>query len=94
MSEVITMTKEELAEFGKGIVKNTLVEMGLKGSSLRSGRIYRQEMIEILGSRSMFDRAVERGFLEIHKDGGNTSKVWARRGDWELFIKLHTNKKL
>jgi len=87
------LTREEIEDMIEGTVIRTLVHMGLKGSSLRSGRIYRQEMIQVLGVRK-FEKARFSGQLKTHKDGHNNSKVWSRREDWEQYLFLHTNKKV
>lgn len=86
----ISMTKEELVDIIQSAVNSTLANMNLKASGLNSGRIYRQEMIRILGSRSRFENARRTGQLKVFKDGNRTSKVWSRREDFERFLKLHT----
>jgi len=86
----ITLTRQELVDIIHDTVKSTLAHVNLKASGLNSGRIYRQEMIRILGSPSRFENARRRGQLKVHKDGNRTSKVWARREDFKRFLKLHT----
>lgn len=96
MSESITyisLTRDDLVDIIQGTVKNTLIEMGLKANSLQSGRIYRQDMITVVG-KSKFEHARRNGMLPTFKDGENNSKVWARRSDWETYLKLHTNQKI
>jgi len=96
MSEQVTyiqMTREELADFGENIVHNTLVSLKLKPSRLSSGRIYRQDMIAIIGERR-FEKARREGYLPTQKDGPRNSKVWSRREDWERFLAMHVNQKL
>lgn len=94
MSDTITMTKKELTDFTKGVVQITLAEMGVKGSPLQSGRIYRKQMVEILGYRG-YHEAVNKGWLIVHKHDPNktNSRVFAPRESWERFLKLHTNQR-
>lgn len=97
--EMAVMTKDQLKEILHTTVRNTvhstLVEMGLKSSSLQSGKIYRSEMVEIIGRRA-FDGAVESGRLMIDKNDPTkrNSKVYARRGEWEKFLAWNVNKKI
>lgn len=93
MPAEVTLTPGQLEDIIEGTVQRTLVHMGLKGSSLMSGRIYRQEMLDVISVRK-FEAARVSGRLKCHKDGSRNSKVWARREDWEQYLKLHTNKKL
>ena len=68
--------------------------MGLKSSSLQSGKIYHTEMIEVIGVRS-FNNAVMNGHLRVDKNDPpkRNSKVYAKRGEWERFLKWNINKK-
>jgi hypothetical protein len=92
-SNTIVFTKENLVEFGRGIVHNTLIEVGLKPHTLQSGKIFRTDMIIILGVRG-YNKAVESGKLIVKKDGNRTSRVYAIRQDWERYLKIHLNQKI
>jgi len=94
MSDTITMTREDLAGFAKDVVQTTLAELGVKGSPAQSGRIYRRQMVEIIG-RARYDEAVRKGWLivEKHNPKAPNSKVYATRENWERFIKRHTNQR-
>jgi len=97
--KMVVMTEDQIKEILHTTVRNTvhstLVEMGLKSSSLQSGKIYRSEMVEIIGRRA-FDQAVENGNLKVYKNDPlkRNSKVYAKRGDWERFLAWKTNKKI
>ena len=93
------MTEDQYREILHTTVRNTvhstLVEMGLKASSLQSGKIYRTEMIEVIG-RKTFDKARRNGHLLTYKNDPSkrNSKVYAKRGDWGRFLKWNVNKKI
>lgn len=87
----IILTKRELREVMKSVVHETLIDLKLKPSRQLSGRIYRQDMIQILGSERQFNNAVKGGYLKVKKGPGRTSKVWASRDDWERFLKRYVN---
>lgn len=93
------MTEDQYKEILHTTIRNTvhrtLIEMGLKSSSLQSGKIYRTEMIETIGRRA-FDGAVESGRLMIHKNDSTkrNSKVYAKRADWEKFLAWNVNRKI
>lgn len=91
----IVMTSHQLSEFGRNLVLTTLVEMGLKPHRLQSGRIYRSEMVEVIGRRD-FDKAVREGKLLIHKTNPlkRNSRVYARRSDWERFLRQSFNREV
>jgi hypothetical protein len=93
--ETITMKKSELAEFGRNLVLTTLVEMGLKPHRLQSGRIYRSEMVEVIGRRA-FDKAVREGKIIVWKLNPlkKNSRVYARRSDWEKFLRQSFNREV
>ena len=97
--EMVVMTKDQYQEILHTTVRNTvhrtLVEMGLKSSSLQSGKIYRTEMIEVIGVRS-FNNAVMNGHLRVDKNDPSkrNSKVYAKRGEWERFLAWNVNKKI
>jgi len=88
----VVFTPGELNHYAEILVKATLAELGIKGSPIQSGRIYRRQMVEIIG-RVRYDEAVRNGGLIIHKQNPNASnsKVYATRESWERFLKLHTN---
>jgi len=90
----IILTKEEHRETIREAVEITLAELGIKGSPLQSGRIYRRQMIETIG-RVRYDEAVQKGWLIVHKHNpeASNSKVFATRGDWDRFLKRHTNQR-
>ena len=91
----ITMTQEELDYAIEQSVTKALAKLGVKGNPAQSGRIYRQQMIEIVGRRA-YEEALEKGWLIIqkHDPEKSNSRVYARRSDWERFIQLHTNQKI
>lgn len=96
--KLVVMSEDQYKEVLNTTVRNavhrTLVEMGLKASSLNSGKIYRSEMVETIGRRA-FDQAVENGHLRTYKNNPTkrNSKVWSKRGDWERFLAWNTNRK-
>ena len=85
--EVVYLSKEEYTQLMHTAVRNTvhatLVGMNLKASSLQSGKIYRSEMIEIIGRRA-FDNAVREGHLRTYKNNPlkRNSKVYCSRCKW------------
>ena len=83
----ITLTQEELDHTIEQSVERALAKLGVKGNPAQSGRIYRRQMVEIIGRRD-YDQAVERGWLPVHKHDPNVvnSRVYARRDDWERFL--------
>ena len=91
----IVLTSKQLTQLIQETVRVTLAEMGVKGSPLQSGRIYRRQMVEIIG-RVRYDEAVRRGWLIVQKHDPNkaSSRVYATRESWERFLKRHTNWKL
>jgi len=97
--EMVFMTKDQYKEILHTTVRNTvhstLVEMGLKASSLQSGKIYRSEMIKVIGRRA-FDQAVENGHLIVQKNDPlkRNSKLYAKRGEWERFLAWNVNRKI
>ncbi len=36
----------------------------------------------------------DKQYIVLTKDGGKTARVWAKRADWEGYLKLYTNQKL
>lgn len=88
----ITLTSDQIEQLGESIVQRTMVNMGYKPRAFQSGRIYRQEMLEVISIRQ-FEKARITGKLKTHKDGSRNSKIWARREDWERYLKYHTNRK-
>ena len=90
----ITLTQEELDYTIERSVTEVLAQLGVKGNPSQSGRIYRRQMVEILGRR-IYDEAVENGWLVVHKHDPNksNSRVYARREDWEKFLQKHRNAK-
>ena len=97
--EMVVMTKDQYKEILHTTVRNTvhttLVEIGLKSSSLQSGKIYRHEMVKVIG-RWAFDQAVADGHLKVFKNDPykRNSRVYAKRGDWERFLAWNVNKKI
>lgn len=91
--KTIEFSEENLAEFTREIVSIVLAEIGFKPHPFQSGKIFRTEMIKVIGKRG-YDKAVSNGNLVVHKDGENTSKVYAKRIDWERYLKLHINKQI
>jgi hypothetical protein len=92
-NKTIEFSEENLAEFTREIVGIVLAEIGFKPHPFQSGKIFRTEMIKVIGKRG-YDKAVSNGYLIVHKDGENTSKVYAKRMDWERYLKLHINKQI
>lgn len=97
--QYIVLTEDQLSAIIKATVKeavkDTLAELNVKMYPKQSGRMYRRQMIEILG-RVRYDEAVREGWLIVHKHDPlkTTSRVYARIEDWERFLKLHTNQKV
>jgi|GEM_PF-6838092 len=97
--EMVLMTKDQYQEILHTTVRNTvhrtLIEMGLKSSSLQSGKIYRSDMIKVIG-RWAVDSAIRNGQLRVNKNDPTkrNSKVYAKRGEWERFLKWNVNKKI
>lgn len=89
----VTLTSDQIEQLGEAIVQRTMVAMNYKPSQFHSGRIYRQEMLEVISVRQ-FEKAKINGRLKCHKDGSRNSKVWARREDWDKYLRDHTNKKI
>lgn len=90
----IELTSEEFYSAIESAVCSTLANLDLKASGMRNSRIYRQDMIKILGSRRRYEVAVNSGLLPIQKSGNRTSKVWTRRSDFERFLKLHCRERI
>ena len=99
INEMVVMSKDEYQEIMHTTVRNTvhrtLVELKLKASSLQSGKIYRSDMIKVLG-RWEYDRAVENGHLRVFKNDPTkrNSRVYAKRAEWERFLAWNVNKKI
>ena len=91
MRKYIVLTEEQLDNTIEKAVTRTLVNLNLKPGKTQA-RVYRQEMITALGSRSIYERAVREGHLKVRKNGGATSKVWAKREDWEYYLKKHLTR--
>jgi len=101
--EMVVLTKNEYSDIIKRFdrlehrltVTNKLVEMNLKSSGLRSGKIYRTEMIGVYGRRTI-DNAIRDGHLRVNKNDPSkrNSKVYAKRGEWERFKNWNVNKKI
>ncbi|MHC4133173.1 MAG: hypothetical protein ACYSR3_14475 [Planctomycetota bacterium] len=97
--KLVILTEDQYKEILHTTVRNTVhstfVEIGWKASSFQSGKIYRTEMIEVIGVRS-FNKAVENGNLRVYKNDPTkrNSKVYARRGDWERFLAWNVNRKI
>lgn len=88
---MLTDYEDLLKQMIKETTEKTLSELGLKGYPHQSGRVYRQQMIQIIGLRR-YTEAVEKGWLIVDKHNHNAvnSKVFARIEDWDRFLKLHT----
>lgn len=88
--ECIVLTSEQLTLLIQETVRITLAEQGVKGHPSQSGRIYRKQMVEILG-RVRYDEAVVNGwlFVDKHDPTKSNSKVFATRENWERFLKHH-----
>lgn len=92
--EVVVLTRDQLTRLVRNTIHGTLVELGLKANSQQSGKIYRRDMVKVIG-RWKFDWAVREGHLIVYKDkDARNSKVYAKRGNWERFLKLWVNQKL
>lgn len=88
------MTEEQIQEIVERTVYETLVSLRLKASPRTSGRIYRGEMIEILGSERQFNNAVRGGWLKVSKGPHQQSRVWASMEDWTRFLKQYVNNEI
>ncbi len=79
----IVLTQEELVDIIqatiKETVKDTLAELGVKMYPKQSGRIYRKQMINILGYRGFYE-AIQKGWLHVQKHDPlkRNSRVYAR----------------
>lgn len=91
----ITLTREELEHLAETVVMKTLAATGVKGTPIQSGRIYRKQMIEILG-RVRYDEAVREGWLKVNKHNPlkQSSRVYTTTENWDRFLKLHTNQRV
>jgi hypothetical protein len=91
----IVMTSHQLAEFCRNTVHATLVEMGLKAHRIQNGRIYRTEMVEIIG-RWDYDKAVREGKFLVYKKNPlkRNSRVYTRREDWDRYLRKEFNREL
>ena len=96
---LVIMTEDQYREVLHTAVRNTvhrtLVEVGFKATSFRSGKIYRSDMIKVIGVRA-FNDAREKGHLKVYKNNPTkrNSKVYAKRGEWDRFLKWNVNKKI
>lgn len=95
----VIMTEDQYKEILHTAIKNTvhrtLVEIGLKTSSLQSGKIYRHEMVKVIG-RWAFDQAIANDHLRVYKNDPTkrNSRVYAKRSDWERFLAWNVNRKI
>lgn len=87
------MTDLELTDIITNTVHATLCQLGLKASSLNSGRIYRSDMVKVIGRRN-FEQAVDRGQIRVSKGDHANSKVWTKRSEWDAYLKQFINQKL
>ncbi len=99
INEMVVISKDEYQEIIHTTVRNTvhatLVELKLKASSLQSGKIYRSDMVKVLG-RWAYDQSVSNGQLRVYKNDPykRNSRVYAKRADWERFLAWNVNKKI
>jgi len=80
----------EIEELTSKIVVKTLSQLGLLSSKYSNPRVYRTEMVKMIGRRA-YDNAVRDGKLHPFKEDLNrkTAKVWVERKEWDKFLKLY-----
>jgi hypothetical protein len=88
-----TASEYELEELISKIVIKTLSQLGFLANKQSNPRVYRSDIIRMIGRRA-FEKAIEEGRLHPVKEDleRKTAKIWVDRKEWERFMKWYAGR--